>query len=40
MVGSTGIRTVVELDRQIGHPDLESDLAMLRQVEGERNKAS
>ena len=31
----TELRRVVDLDRQVQHPDLESDLAMLAEVEAE-----
>ncbi len=31
----TELRKVVELDRQVQHPDLESDLAFLKKVEAE-----
>ena len=30
------LEQVVELDRQVGHPDLESDTAMLERVRQER----
>ena len=31
----TQLREVVALDRQVQHPDLESDLALLKEVEAE-----
>jgi hypothetical protein len=32
------LEQVVELDRQVGHPDLESDTAALNQVRSEREQ--
>jgi hypothetical protein len=32
----TELELVVELDRQVGHPDLQSDTAMLERVRQER----